>query len=84
MPVETSTLSIRIAEKLRARNAVSRAFFPGQAPRLAAASRAMAERFLRGGRLLAFGRDFSTYSGGVPLHPHAFQEARSERGNRKK
>lgn len=56
MPVETYTLSARIAERLRQRNTVSRAFFPAQAPLLAAASREMAERFLRGGRLLAFGR----------------------------
>ncbi len=56
MRVETSTLSATVAERLRQRNAVSRAFFPDQAPLLAAASREMAERFLRGGRLLAFGR----------------------------
>ena len=34
---------------------LSRAFFAREAPRLAAACREMAERFLRGGRLLAFG-----------------------------
>ncbi len=61
MPVETSTLSVRIAEKLRARNAVSRGFFPDQAPLLAAASREMSDRFLRGGRLLAFGRGTHTF-----------------------
>ena len=56
MPLETSSLSTRIAERLRARNAVSRDFFPREASRLAEACRAMSERFLDGGRLLAFGR----------------------------
>ncbi len=56
MTVDTPTLSAHIAESLRRRNSVSRAFFPDQAPLLAAASREMADRFLRGGRLLAFGR----------------------------
>lgn len=56
MAVEQSTLCSQIAERLRLRNEVSRAFFPAEAPRLAEASRAMAERFLSGGRLLAFGR----------------------------
>ena len=56
MSAETSTLSTRIAERLLRRNAVSRDFFPREAPRLAEACRAMSERFLDGGRLLAFGR----------------------------
>jgi D-sedoheptulose 7-phosphate isomerase len=56
MTDEASALSDRIAERLRARNAVSRRFFPREAPRLAAACREMSERFLEGGRLLAFGR----------------------------
>ncbi|MDQ2873272.1 MAG: SIS domain-containing protein [Candidatus Eremiobacteraeota bacterium] len=49
-------LDDRIAEGVAERKAVSRAFFPAQAPTLAHACRLMAERFLRGGRLLAFGR----------------------------
>lgn len=56
MSAEVSTLSMRIAERLLDRNAVSRAFFPREAPRLAEACREMSERFLEGGRLLAFGR----------------------------
>jgi D-sedoheptulose 7-phosphate isomerase len=38
------------------RNRASRVFFAREAPALARASREMAARFLRGGRLLAFGR----------------------------
>jgi D-sedoheptulose 7-phosphate isomerase len=49
-------LAAEIAARLRARNPVVRAFFASEAPRLALACRAMAERFLRGGRLYAFGR----------------------------
>lgn len=45
-----------VRERLLARNAVSAELFPREAPRLAAVSRRMAERFLEGGRLLAFGR----------------------------
>jgi D-sedoheptulose 7-phosphate isomerase len=44
------------AERLLERNRVSAAFFPGECERLARACKEMAERFLRGGRLLAFGR----------------------------
>jgi D-sedoheptulose 7-phosphate isomerase len=51
-----STLALDIAERLRARNPVFEDFFAHEAPRLAAVSQEMAERFLRGGRLLAFGR----------------------------
>src|SRR6202011_3821439 len=43
-------------ERLLERNRVSAAFFPGECERLARACKEMAERFLRGGRLLAFGR----------------------------
>ena len=39
---------------------LSSAFFAREAPRLAAACREMSERFLRGGRLLAFGRGRAT------------------------
>ena len=52
----TSVLAERIAGRLRARNPIVRAFFASEAPRLARASQALAERFLRGGRLYAFGR----------------------------
>lgn len=45
-----------VEEALRERNRVSEAFFPREADRLARVCQAMAERFLRGGRLLAFGR----------------------------
>ncbi len=45
-----------VEEALLARNAASAAFFAHEAEPLAAACREMAERFLRGGRLLAFGR----------------------------
>ena len=49
-------LAIRIEEALLARNTVYREFFAREALRLAEACREMSERFLRGGRLLAFGR----------------------------
>ena len=51
-----STLAQQIAERLLARNRIFEDFFSQEAPKLAAVSREMAERFLRGGRLLAFGR----------------------------
>ena len=51
-----SRLSAWAANRLRARNAVSGRFFPEQAHRFADVSRQMAARFLRGGRLIAFGR----------------------------
>jgi D-sedoheptulose 7-phosphate isomerase len=54
MPRTTTRL---VEELLLARNQVSAAFFPRESSRLAVACQAMAERFLRGGRLLAFGRD---------------------------
>jgi len=44
-----------VQHRLLSRNQVSRAFFSREAPRLAVACREMADRFLRGGRLLAFG-----------------------------
>jgi D-sedoheptulose 7-phosphate isomerase len=44
-----------VGERLRARNAVSSAFFAREAERLAEASRRTAARFRRGGRLIAFG-----------------------------
>jgi D-sedoheptulose 7-phosphate isomerase len=54
----TTTLSLtsRIEDKLLARNQIYEDFFAREAQRLAEACREMSERFLRGGRLLAFGR----------------------------
>lgn len=49
-------LATQIEERLLSRNEVFEAFFSQEAPRLAEACREMSERFLRGGRLLAFGR----------------------------
>ncbi len=46
----------RVEERLLGRNALFERFFAREAPRLAVACREMSERFLRGGRLLAFGR----------------------------
>jgi D-sedoheptulose 7-phosphate isomerase len=46
----------RTQERLEERNCACQEFFGREARRLAELSRAMAERFLRGGRLLAFGR----------------------------
>ena len=54
--ITTSKLAIHIQERLLSRNQVFEEFFSHEATRLAAACREMAERFLRGGRLLAFGR----------------------------
>lgn len=54
--ITTSKLAAHIQERLLARNEVFEEFFSQEAPRLAAACREMSERFLRGGRLLAFGR----------------------------
>lgn len=51
-----STLAQQIADRLLSRNAIFEDFFAHEAPGLAAVSQEMAERFLRGGRLLAFGR----------------------------
>ena len=49
-------LTTEIEERLLARNNVMEAFFSKEASRLAEACRDMSERFLSGGRLLAFGR----------------------------
>ena len=49
-------VAVRVEERLLARNAVFERCFAREAPRLATACREMSERFLRGGRLLAFGR----------------------------
>ena len=50
------TLAEQIEERLLRRNEFLERFFAREAPRLAVACREMSERFLRGGRLLAFGR----------------------------
>lgn len=49
-------LTTRIEERFLERNQVVERFFAREAPRLALACRDMSERFLNGGRLLAFGR----------------------------
>jgi len=46
----------QVGERLLERNELYEHFFTREAPRLALACREMSERFLRGGRLLAFGR----------------------------
>jgi D-sedoheptulose 7-phosphate isomerase len=51
-----TALAALAAAGLLERNRVSAALFPGEHERLAAACKEMAERFSRGGRLLAFGR----------------------------
>jgi len=52
----TLELSAQIEQRLLARNAPLETFFTLEKDRLAEACREMSERFLRGGRLLAFGR----------------------------
>jgi D-sedoheptulose 7-phosphate isomerase len=52
----TLELTALIEQRLLARNPVLQLFFDLEAYRLAEACREMSERFLRGGRLLAFGR----------------------------
>src|SRR5580704_12236090 len=49
-------LARQVEERLLERNQLVEHFFSHEAPRLAEACREMSERFLRGGRLLAFGR----------------------------
>ena len=51
-----STLAARAEEALLERNRVCEEFFSQEARRLALSCQEMSERFLRGGRLLAFGR----------------------------
>src|ERR1700740_3323513 len=51
-----SKLTAGIEERLLARNDVMEAFFSKEALRMAGACRETSERFLNGGRLLAFGR----------------------------
>ena len=56
MPTSTATLASRVEEGLLGRNQLYGEFFSREAPRLASACRDMSDRFLKGGRLLAFGR----------------------------
>jgi D-sedoheptulose 7-phosphate isomerase len=49
-------LTVQIGQRLLARNQLIESFFAVESLRLAEACREMSERFLRGGRLLAFGR----------------------------
>jgi D-sedoheptulose 7-phosphate isomerase len=51
----TCNLAARVEQRLLARNQIMESFFSREAPRLALACREMSDRFLRGGRLLAFG-----------------------------
>src|SRR6202051_4305642 len=51
-----SALPSQVEERLLDRNPIVEEFFSGEAIRLAQACRAMSERFIAGGRLLAFGR----------------------------
>jgi D-sedoheptulose 7-phosphate isomerase len=55
MPTDLE-LTTQIEQRLLARNQVLQSFFAADAPRMAEACREMSERFLQGGRLLAFGR----------------------------
>jgi len=55
-PAGADTASRRLDEALAERTAANRAFFDAEAERLARLCHRMAERFARGGRLVAFGR----------------------------
>src|SRR5208282_1799286 len=55
MPTDIE-LTAQIGQRLLARNLLIESFFAAESLRLAEACREMSERFLRGGRLLAFGR----------------------------
>ena len=54
--LEAQLLGAQIKERLLTRNQLVEDFFSREAVRLAEACRSMSERFLKGGRLLAFGR----------------------------
>jgi D-sedoheptulose 7-phosphate isomerase len=56
MLASRSQLASRVESALHARNETYGAFFSRESERLAVACRKMSERFLKGGRLLAFGR----------------------------
>src|SRR5277367_1839957 len=55
MPTDVA-LTAQISQRLQARNQLIESFFAAESMRLAEACREMSARFLRGGRLLAFGR----------------------------
>lgn len=54
--LSSSALAVSVEQRLLDRNPLFTEFFAREAPRLAIACREMSERFLKGGRLLAFGR----------------------------
>src|SRR5580693_7273745 len=54
--VKVCDLTAAVEEQLLLRNQIFERFFAQEAHRLASACREMSDRFLRGGRLLAFGR----------------------------
>src|ERR1700719_105021 len=56
MLTSRSTLASQVEQALLDSNRRYGEFFSREAPRLASASRDMSDRFLKGGRLLAFGR----------------------------
>jgi len=56
MPISQRTLASHVEGALLTRNELFHAFFSREAGRLAFACREMSERFLKGGRLLAFGQ----------------------------
>ena len=56
MPTTASTLASHVERSLLERNRRYEEFFAREANRLAAACQEMSDRFLKGGRLLAFGR----------------------------
>lgn len=56
MPTVATQLIAQIEKAYQVRNSICEAFFSREAPRLAAVSRDMSDRFLQGGRLLAFGK----------------------------
>ncbi|HEX4347837.1 MAG TPA: SIS domain-containing protein [Vicinamibacterales bacterium] len=60
MAVAEAALKTFVADRLTARNLVSNALFDAEATRLARSCREMAARFMRGGRLLAFGHGASS------------------------
>jgi D-sedoheptulose 7-phosphate isomerase len=55
-PQTSRFLATHVEDRLLERNRIIEQFFNREAPRLAEACRGMSERFLKGGRLLAFGR----------------------------
>lgn len=56
MPISQPALASHVEEALLTRNELFKGFFAREAYRLAVACREMSEQFLKGGRLLAFGR----------------------------